>query len=109
MDPEDLREVNGLKARPPFISRRASICPIAERWLNFARDLEKPFARFRMERFKGVAHKIAPDDAPGSHHGLDSAQTALPVLIINERQDPRVNICCLRAPTGTVMLQNQSN
>ena len=40
-----------------------------------------------MERLEWMAHGIAPDDATLHHHGLRRAKAALPVLVVDQRQD----------------------
>ena len=39
---------------------------------------------------EGVAHRVAADDAARRHHGFGGPQAALPVLVVDERQDVRV-------------------
>ena len=58
--------------------------------LRLACELEQTRAGRRMEGIQRMADRIASDDAAGRHDGLGRAQTALAILVVDERQDARV-------------------
>ena len=93
--------------RLPPIPIRGLLSPAQRERIGRTGELQEPVARGGIERHKRMAHGIALDDAARGHDGLRGAQSALPVLEIDQRQDAGIGRRGLGAPAGPVMRDNR--
>src|SRR5215467_5443266 len=79
------------------------LAPAQRERVDLPRQLQKPVPGRRMQRVQGMANRVAANDTARGHHGFRGPETALAVLVVDERQDLRVVARRVAAAAGEMM------